>query len=183
MLKQVFILGGMLLLLPGVGFCEEDEWHSKMYKHEHTELNTKLNDIEAALITLPKKDPSQQVIMMKEIVKELKENWVEHSKWEETVLYPAIDGYASCQDYAFTSTQRQEHIIILRWINELQALSDKGASKAQDFMVKGIELIGLLHAHRESEEKILLPIFNKHFPPKETPEQEKNLTGIRSKTT
>lgn len=170
MLRSIVVLG--IVALSTMTAAEVDEWHSKMYREEHTELNARLNDIENELQQLGKKDPQQQEKVMRDLAKKINDNWEEHSKWEEKMLYPAIDNYTQCRDYPFTTTHRLEHTIIRRWISELQQLSNQGRAEVQKFVLKGIELIGLLHAHRETEEKVLLPIFNKHFPPKETPSEK-----------
>jgi len=84
-----------------------------------------------------------------------------HAEWEERVLYPIVDRLAGGGPNAFTATMRYEHRVVGRWIAELRAESDKPAIDAAKFARRTDNLLGLLWAHFEEEEEVLLPLIDK----------------------
>lgn len=79
-----------------------------------------------------------------------------HAKWEEEKLYPLIDRLAGTTEAnRYTATMRQEHRIVGRWIALLREHLRKNDNRA--FTRRAENLIGLLQAHFEAEEEVLLP--------------------------
>jgi hemerythrin-like domain-containing protein len=72
-----------------------------------------------------------------------------------------VDRLAGGGSNAFTSTMRYEHRIVGRWIAELRAESDKARIDAAKFARRTDNLLGLLWAHFEEEEEVLLPFIDK----------------------
>jgi hypothetical protein len=56
---------------------------------------------------------------------------------------------------------RYEHRVVGRWINELRAEADKPKIDAAKFARRSDNLLGLLWAHFEEEEGVLLPFIDK----------------------
>lgn len=84
-----------------------------------------------------------------------------HSDWEERRLYPAVDKRASSGIAPFTSSIRYEHRIIARWISELEIETRLRYPDERRFTKLNYQLLGLLKAHFEQEELVLLPILDK----------------------
>ena len=84
-----------------------------------------------------------------------------HAEWEERFLYPVVDKLAGGGAHAFTSTMRYEHRVVGRWIAELRAEADKPKVDAARFARRTDNLLGLLWAHFEQEEEVLLPLIDK----------------------
>ncbi len=81
---------------------------------------------------------------------------VPHAKWEEEKLYPLIDGLAgTTEKNRYTSTMRHEHRIVGRWIALLREHLRKNDKAA--FSRRAENLVGLVQAHFEEEEEVLLP--------------------------
>ena len=84
-----------------------------------------------------------------------------HAEWEERVLYPAVDRRASGSGHAFTSSMRYEHRIVGRWIGELEAMAASRPPDVVAFARRTHNLLGLVSAHFEEEEEVLLPILDR----------------------
>jgi len=97
---------------------------------------------------------------MKRVVSFLQEQIEPHAQWEGRVLYPAVDKRAASGPNAFTASMRYEHRIIGRWIHDLAAESRTETPDALVFARRADNLLGLLWAHLEEEEQVLLPILD-----------------------
>lgn len=84
-----------------------------------------------------------------------------HSEWGERRLYPAVDKRAASGREPFTATIRYEHRIISRWIAELESETRLRYPDERRFTQLNYQLLGLLKAHFEKEELVLLPILDK----------------------
>jgi hemerythrin-like domain-containing protein len=85
-----------------------------------------------------------------------------HANWEEVNLYPLLDSMIGGRE-PFTATMRREHAIIDRGI---EALAVHAASANPDvawFARSADRLFGLIEAHFEAEEEVLLPILEREY--------------------
>jgi iron-sulfur cluster repair protein YtfE (RIC family) len=98
---------------------------------------------------------------MKKVTGFLKDQIEPHAAWEEKVLYPAADQRAGSQSHLFTATMRNDHKIVSRRIRELESSTTQRSPDARDFTRKTDRLLGLLTAHFENEEEILLPVLDR----------------------
>lgn len=81
---------------------------------------------------------------------------VPHAEGEEEKLYPLIDSLAgTTEKNRYTATMRHEHRIVGRWIGLLRENLRKGDKAA--FAARVQNLVGLVQAHFEEEEEVLLP--------------------------
>lgn len=81
-----------------------------------------------------------------------------HAEWEEANLYPAVDERAGTgEKNRYTSTMRYEHRIVGRWIDALSAELKKPRPDWTAFVRRTDNLLGLITAHFEEEEEVLLP--------------------------
>jgi hypothetical protein len=63
----------------------------------------------------------------------------------------------------FTATMRREHAIIDRWIEELAVNAGSTAPDVVGFARSADRLFGLIDAHFEEEEEVLLPILDRAY--------------------
>src|SRR5512133_2204600 len=85
-----------------------------------------------------------------------------HANWEEVKLYPLLDSMVGGRE-PFTATMRWEHAIIDRWIEELAVHAASTAPDVVWFARSADRLFGLIEAHWEEEEEVLLPILERGF--------------------
>ncbi len=97
----------------------------------------------------------------------LQDHILAHAKWEESVLYPVVDRLARSGPEPFTATMRYEHGIVGRWIAELAAEAKRPAPDVDAFARRTDNVLGLLAAHFEEEEEVLLPLLDRSLSPAE----------------
>lgn len=93
---------------------------------------------------------------MARVVRFFREHIKPHAEWEERVLYPAVDKRAASGPNPFTASMRYEHRIVVRWTDELANTPD-----VIGFARRADNLLGLVWAHFEEEEEVLLPILDR----------------------
>lgn len=98
---------------------------------------------------------------MSMVVKFLDEHIRKHAEWEEAHLYPAVDKRTTAGTHPFTESMRYEHRIVGRSIDQLAAMAKDPAPNATVFARSADRLLGLIAAHFEEEEEVLLPILDK----------------------
>ncbi len=82
---------------------------------------------------------------------------IPHAEWEEAHLYSLIDKLVKTDKGRYTDTMRHEHKIVLRWTEELEAEAAKEKPDYNRFAQKSDMLTGLVRAHFELEDDVLLP--------------------------
>lgn len=124
---------------------------------EHAVIQADLHKIDQLIGTLIYGDAKDAKQIKKQIVTMLGKNLVPHSEKEEAGLYTDADQMAGDQRYSFTTRIRYEHVIIKR---RLKALTDSVNLSGQDivFARKADQLLGLITAHFEQEEKLVIPL-------------------------
>lgn len=85
-----------------------------------------------------------------------------HAGWEEVKLYPLLDALVGGGE-PFTATMRCEHAVVDRWIEELAVNAGSAAPDVAWFARSADRLFGLIEAHWEEEEQVLLPILERSF--------------------
>ena len=125
------------------------------------EFKTFLSRIEELTHGLTGTRPEDQRKTMQQITAIYRNEINYHSEWEERRLYPAVDKRASGGSVPFTSSIRYEHRIISRWISELEIETRLRYPDERRFTQLNYQLLGLLKAHFEQEELVLLPILDK----------------------
>ena len=148
---------------------------SDHFRIEHKEIKSHLKHIEDLNGTLTEQNVSYQKKNMKQIVAFFEEHIAPHAAWEEQKLYPAIDRRNSKEREAFTTSMRYEHKIIETWVKNLKTISKSNAPDIKLFMRKTDQLLGLVYAHFEEEEEVLLPILDQ----KMTQDQFKEEIGTK----
>lgn len=139
----------------------QDERPTAAFRGEHKEVLEHLGHVQEWTGKLSAQDPTGRKRTASKVVSFFEQHIKPHAEWEERALYPVVDRLAGGGRNAFTATMRYEHRVVGRWIAELRAESDKPAVDAAKFTRRTDNLLGLLWAHFEEEEEVLLPLIDK----------------------
>jgi len=131
------------------------------FLRHHNELKGVLQDWTEMLDALPAAGPRRQGEIMEFSLGFLRQHLLSHEASEERVLYPAVDRLVGTGPRPFTTPLRLEHRIIERWVHLLDERAASSPPDAAGFVRQAYELVGLLRAHFEVEETLLLPILDR----------------------
>jgi hemerythrin-like domain-containing protein len=148
-----------------------DEPPTAPFRREHVEVREHLAHIDAMLAKLPAASPAEQRTIMTNVPAFLHEHIRKHAEWEEAKLYPAVDRRTHVGPPSFTASMRHEHRIVGRSIDELAAMAKTGTPDIVAFTRAAHRLLGLISAHFEEEEEVLLPILDKTMSKKQFEEE------------
>jgi hemerythrin-like domain-containing protein len=137
---------------------------TESFRKEHAEIVAQLSDLFGALDLLGSLPPFEQKERMAKVIAFLRGRLVPHAEWEERVLYPLVDEHAG---RGFTTSMRHEHRIIERWAEELKREAASEQPDARSFVRRADKLLGLILAHFEEEEEVLLPVLERSLPAEE----------------
>lgn len=137
------------------------ELPSQKFRDEHVGIRKHLEEASVWAGDIEKKNGKDRDALKRKVVEFFKSHIVPHAEWEEKVLYPAVDKRAAKGPNPFTATMRYEHKIVGRWADELDSQEVSSAEGARKFVRKADRLIGLIDAHFQEEEEVLLPILDK----------------------
>jgi hemerythrin-like domain-containing protein len=129
-------------------------------RDEHAELRRHVRQIEATAGRLRRLTPSQQRNAVQEVVSFLQGELRPHAVWEESVLYPVVDRQSGGGE-PFTGPLRREHRLIERWTVDLAREAAVQDPDIDRFAGQLYRLIGLLIAHFDAEEEVLLPLLER----------------------
>jgi len=135
---------------------------SHSFRLEHAEFNLEFGQLDALVGALATASPQEQAAHMARMVAFLADHVEGHAEWEEHVLYRVVDREAGGRE-PFTASMRHEHAIIRRWSAELAAEAAQKAPDARAFARRADKLLGLLTAHMEGEEEVLLPVLDRNL--------------------
>lgn len=145
------------ILLAGVSFAADAPLVTQPFRDEHKELREHLEHMQAMAANV--RTDAEPGRAMQQLVSALKGHIEPHAAWEEQVLYPVVDRYAGAADEpVFTKSMRHEHRIVGREIAELADLASNPAANRAAYASKAEQLLGLIIAHFEVEEEVLLPV-------------------------
>ena len=131
------------------------------FRQEHIKVQEHLRHVHEWVGALAAQDPARQKETAQRVATFFETHIKSHAEWEERFLYPIVDKLAGAGPNAFTSTMRHEHRIVGRWIAELRAESEKPTLDVAKFVRRADNLLGLIWAHFEEEEEVLLPFVDK----------------------
>ena len=157
-LMQSLALASLLLIAP---LALAADRATESFREEHAEVKVHLQHLHDMSGSMAGSDSDAQRKTAKFVAKFLTEHILTHATWEEQHLYPAVDKRTHTGEYAFTTSMRYEHRIVGREIAELNELAAGDALDAVAFARKTDRLLGLISAHFEEEEEVLLPILDK----------------------
>jgi hemerythrin-like domain-containing protein len=129
------------------------------FRDEHARIHEHLRHVRTWSGKLAGADPSRSRELAGRVVGFFEGHLGPHAAWEERVLYPVVDRYAASRpEHPFTASLRHEHRIVERWLADLRA--HLAAEDWQAFARRADSLLGLVEAHFEEEEVVLLPIID-----------------------
>lgn len=152
------LLLSLFAVLPARG---GDERPTQPFRDEHAEIREHLEHLDAAVGALAGAAPQEQARKMAFVVRFLDEHIRAHAAWEEEVLYPVVDEQAGGAPERFTSTMRHEHVIIGRSIDALRQEAQAPRPDVVAFARRADRLLGVISAHFEKEEEILLTLLDR----------------------
>lgn len=127
---------------------------------EHADLRQRLDDGEKQLALLAAMtDRAEQRTIMQRLVVFFTVHVDDHARWEERDLYPVADKQVG-GTAPFTASLREEHAVMKRWIADLTRISNADYPDTADFARRAYELVGLVRAHLEAEDRTLLPFID-----------------------
>jgi hemerythrin-like domain-containing protein len=132
------------------------------FRDGHADLRKELELQKAGVEELSRASPRQAEITMDRVVMFLDDEIRPHATWEEVKLYPLLDSMVGGGE-RFTASMRHEHAIIDRWIEELAVHAGSEAPDPGWFARRAERLFGLIDAHFEEEEEVLLPILDRAY--------------------
>jgi hemerythrin-like domain-containing protein len=138
-----------------------DQRPTAAFRAEHREVQEHLRHVHEWVGALSAQQPAEQRTTAQNVVSFFEQHITPHAEWEERFLYPVVDKLAGRGANAFTSTMQHEHRVVGRWIAELRAEAAKARIDAAKFARRTDNLLGLLWAHFEEEEEVLLPFIDK----------------------
>jgi hemerythrin-like domain-containing protein len=130
---------------------------TESFRTEHMNLKRHLEHIRVMAGELPEQGEPEQREVMARIVRFFEHHITPHAQWEEERLYPLGDQLAGGSQ-PFTASLRYEHRLVDRGVAELRR--ELGRGDAAAFARRADQLIGLVGAHFEVEEEVLLPILD-----------------------
>lgn len=133
---------------------------SEQFRLEHVEIKEHLAHLEKITEKLADQTLPEKKRIIHEVVHFLSTHLLAHAEWEEKVLYEAIDRTVPSSQYLWTQTMRYDHRIIERWVHLLAKEAEKKEPDAAKFIRHCDRLLGLVQAHFEKEEEVLLPILD-----------------------
>lgn len=159
---EMLLAGGLVLVALGASPAARP---SEGFRKHHADILVHLGHLDQKAGELERGNPAEQKKAMDFIVTFLNEHIRKHAAEEERVLYPAVDKHAETGANRFTATMRHEHVIIGRWIDELADMAKKPSPDAKAFARRAHNVLGLIRAHFEEEEEVLLPVLDKKLTP------------------
>ena len=144
----------------GVGRGLEDARPTAGFRLHHRDLRSRLVHLDRMVARLPTQEEHRRRAAMREIVARLEAVLGPHVKAEEAALYPAVDARAGGTE-PFTAALRREHRILERWLVDLDREARRERPDPSAFARLANRLLGLVEAHFELEEEVLLPILDR----------------------
>lgn len=133
---------------------------TQSFRDGHEVIHQALDRLEQRLDSLALAGPAEQREIMDEVISYLAATVQPQMEWEERALYPAVDRHGSAASLSPTATMRYEHRIIERWATELSRERTRPVPNAKAFLRRADMVLGLVRAHLEKEEEVLLPVLD-----------------------
>jgi hemerythrin-like domain-containing protein len=129
-------------------------------RDEHLMIRKNLGAVSETARKLESMTPTDRRVAMAQLLGYLRHDVERHAAWEESALYPLVDRKGPPPVEPFTATMRYEHKILGRWIDELAREAEESTSDPRVFARRAERILGLIAAHMEVEEEVILPILD-----------------------
>jgi hypothetical protein len=128
---------------------------------EHTKLLASVLAMAQRVETLHEQTTPLQMMMAREVLDLVQKHIAPHAHAEEYTLYPAVD-WAAGEGSKVSEISRFEHRIVAQRCEELDKAIQSGATAGR-LMHLCYGILGLIMAHFQATEEILLPYLDKAF--------------------
>jgi hemerythrin-like domain-containing protein len=128
---------------------------------EHASIITRLTSLAERIEKLHESATLDQLSLAREVIEFVNKHVAPHARAEEYTLYPAAD-WAAGEGSKLTETVRFEHQIVARRCQALEKEISAGAP-AGKLMHHCYAILGLVAAHFQVTEQVLLPYLDKAF--------------------
>lgn len=128
------------------------------FRDEHVQVRKHLEHVRTWAGLLARQQPREQRATARRIVEFFQQHLGPHAAAEERGLYPLVDRLAGGGPHPFTASMRHAHRVVERWTRGLAQLAEQPAFNAHGFARETDRLLGLVEAHFEAEEDVLLPL-------------------------
>lgn len=155
MIKYSVLLIPAVLLFAPLGHADPSV---DQLKHDHTYLKETLAYLDSATEALSSGKDAHSQETMKKVADALHATIHHHAQWEEASLYGEVDRLVGECPHPFTASMRYEHTLIAKKMDILAEEAAKSVTDSKQFARKTDKLLGLIEAHFEEEEKVLLPV-------------------------
>lgn len=135
------------------------------FRRRHSAIREQLVHASEHVGRLPHVGAAEQRRLMVKVLHLLREHVLRHAHWEEAVLYPVVERQSA--GGLVTSSLRQEHVVMARWLDELDRMADSEQPAGISFSRRADQLLGLVLAHLEAEDEVLLPVLDRTMTPAE----------------
>lgn len=129
------------------------------FRDEHVEIKKHLGHMGEMIGSIATASSAETGELMEKLVGALHAHILPHAQWEERVLYPVVDRIVGGRA-PFTAAMRHEHAIVGRQIELLANQVENPTRDGVLFARTADQLLGLILAHFEDEEEVLLPILD-----------------------
>jgi hemerythrin-like domain-containing protein len=147
------------LLFPLGAVAAEPPRPTESFRQEHREIQEHLAHVRQWVGELAGQKPEAQRASAERVVTIFVKHIKPHAEQEEKGLYPLVDRISGGKQ-PFTASMRHEHRIVGRWIAELEKLAKSPKPDYRAFARRADNLLGLVSAHFEEEEEVLLPLID-----------------------
>jgi hemerythrin HHE cation binding domain-containing protein len=128
---------------------------------EHASIMTRLTGLAERIETLHELGTLDQMSLAREVLEFVSKNVAPHARAEEYTLYPAAD-WAAGEGSKLTETARFEHQLVAKRCQALEKEISAGAAAGR-LMHHCYGILGLVAAHFQVTEHVLLPYLDKAF--------------------
>jgi iron-sulfur cluster repair protein YtfE (RIC family) len=138
---------------------------TERFRAHHERFRGQIEQLTFYIDTLHEISETRQMEIMAAVMAILRDDFQLHARQEEQFLYPAVDRFARAGTHPFTALLRHDHRIIDRWIEDLDRISSEPMPDHTRFCRRLERLLGLLEAHLDAEDAVMLPILDRSMTP------------------
>ncbi|GEM_PF-6305312 len=134
-------------------------------RRQYAEIRLQLDRLDGLVGSLARASSPERISTLRQITELLEEQILRNTAEETDRLYLSADRCAGNASYRFTASLCHEQVIAARWMLELSDEAGKPSPDLTAFSRRADRLLGLLDAHFETEEKVLLPLLDDAMTP------------------
>lgn len=129
-------------------------------RSRHAPPHPELGQFDRILEELPSRPAVEQRESLRLVVRALREHVAAHADDGRSPSHPAVDHEVGGDPGAFPAPSRREHVLVARWIGELETLAAATEPDVLAFARRAQRLLGLFEAHLGAAEDVPLSCFD-----------------------